>query len=147
MSDQQDTSASSASVSPVDVKREVADALFLLDYAVANGAKTRDGTLLPDGIGAALKTSAEKLGLVGGGAGGNLTAAEWAAFEDAYYDLTTALAPITAETLRNTQSKPYQERTWYEHIIGDCPALRFTRLLWLLTFFFLPLLSLFRAGT
>jgi hypothetical protein len=136
MSDQQSAAATSAN--GVNVRQEVADALFLLDYAVANGIKTKDGTPLPDGIAATLKGSAEKLGLLDGGAGGpvKLTAADWAAFEEAYYDLSTALAPITAETLRNTQSKSYRERTWCEHIIGDCSALRFTRLLWLLTLLF-----------
>ncbi len=43
------------------------------------------------------------------------------------------MAPVTAETLHNTQNKPFGERIWWEHIAGDCPAIRFTRLLWLLT--------------
>jgi hypothetical protein len=111
--------------------------LYLHDYAVANGIKTKDGTPLPDGIGTALKASAEKLGLLDGGAGGNLTAADWAAFDDAYYDLTTALAPVTAETLHNTQVKPRAARTWYDWICGDSPAIRFTRRLWAVSIAFL----------
>jgi hypothetical protein len=127
--------ASKAVVRGIDIAREVADALFLLDYAVANGVKTADGNLLPENIIVAIKTAAEKLGAAGTDKAG-LAAAEWAAFETAYYDLSIALAPVTAETLRNTQTKPFIERTGWERIAGDCPAIRFTRALWALTFVF-----------
>lgn len=129
-----------------DQRQEVADALYLLDYAVANGIKTVDKTAIPQTIVAIIKTTAEKLGLAGGGdSAATLSAADWAVFEGAYYDLATALAPVTAETLRNTQTKLFCDRNWCEHIIGDCPALRFTRLLWLLTLFFAAFV-LFSAG-
>jgi len=120
----------------LDQRREVADALHLLDYAVANGVKTADGNPLPNDVVVAIKSAAEKLGLQETPSAVTLSAADWSAFELAYYDLTTALSPVTAETLRNTQSKLFRERTWGEHFLGDCPAISFTRLLWLLTIFF-----------
>jgi len=52
------------------------------------------------------------------------------AFELGYYDLATALTPVTAETLRNTQGKPRGTRSWCDTICGDSPAIRFTRQLW-----------------
>jgi hypothetical protein len=134
----QQSAAAALAARSVNVKQEVDDALLLLDYAVANGVKTVDKNPLPQNIGAVIKGAAEKLGVLSANAPANATlqAADWAVFEDAYYDLATALAPVTAETLRNTQGKPYRERTWPEHIIGDCPAIRFTRLLWLVTIVF-----------
>jgi hypothetical protein len=123
-----------ASDTSVNVRQEVADALYLLDYAVANGVKTADGHPLSQDVVTAIKSAAEKIGLLAGGAQtATLSAADWAAFEMAYYELATALAPVTAETLRNTRTVPYAQRTWPEHIIGYSPAISFTRLLWAIT--------------
>jgi hypothetical protein len=128
-------SAANSSPSGVNVRQEVADALYLLDYAVANGVKPTDGhTLAQDHVNT-IKATAEKIGLIGT-ATSTLSAADWTAFELAYYDVATALSPVTAETLRNTQSKPYRERTWCEHFCGDSPAISFTRMLWVVTLLF-----------
>jgi hypothetical protein len=118
-------------------ERQVADALMMLDYAIGSGVKAGDGHPISHDIVATIERIASKLGLVdgkpgdAGGASRNaLTAAEWAEFDLAYYDLATALAPVTAETLRNTLGKPPGHRTTAEFLWGDSPALRFTRKLW-----------------
>ena len=54
----------------------------------------------------------------------------------AYYDLSTSLTPVTAETLRNTQDVPYAARTWGQQNLGYSAAIRFTRLLWVITLCF-----------
>jgi len=121
----------------LDQRQEVTDALSLLDYAVANGVKTADGNPLPHDIVAAIKSAAEKLGLLGSNAStATLLAADWSTFELAYYDLASALSPVTAETLRNTASILYQHRTWCDFICGDSASIRFTRILWVVTIVF-----------
>ena len=131
------TATAKASDTGVNVRQEVADALYLLDYAVANGVKTAEGHPLSQDVVTAIKSAAEKIGLLAGGAQTEtLSAADWAAFEMAYYELATALAPVTAETLHNTQTVPYAQRTKSEHILGYCAAIRFTRLLWVITLCF-----------
>ena len=116
-------------------EQQVADALTMLDYAVSAGVKAADGKTLSHDIVAKIEGTASQLGLFDakagdGGAQTTLTADEWADFDLAYYDLVIALAPVTAETLRNTAGKPPGSRTWDELLLGDSPALRFTRGFW-----------------
>jgi hypothetical protein len=117
---------------------EVRDALTLLDYAVAAGVKTKDGLAIAADIVTKIKMAAAKLGLLESVSGttGELSPEEWIAFELAYYDLATALSPVTAETLRNTTGVPYEYRSWWQQIRGDSPAIRFTRVLWIVTIAF-----------
>ena len=114
-------------------ERLVTDALLLLDYAVGSGAKSADGYAIADDIITTIETTADKLGLLDGKSGGStgaISASDWAAFDIAYYKLATALAPVTGETLRNTMGRPPRARTFSEVLLGDSPALRFTRCLW-----------------
>jgi len=137
------SSAGDKTASPAigHMEQQVNDALLLLDYAVGSGTKTADGLPIPQDSVRHIETMAAKLGLLedGAAAGGrhDVASDDWVAFELGYYDLATALTPVTAETLRNTQSKPYAERDWYERIFGDSTAIRFTRVLWGWTFFFI----------
>jgi hypothetical protein len=133
MPDQTRPEATPAPRDVADIRREIIDALYLLDYAVANGVKTKDGNPLPQDTLNAIKGAAGKAGVMPGGPAGDFTAQDWAIFEMAYYDLTTALSPVTAETLRNTQSVPCEKRTWWEFFAGESAATRFTRVLWAVT--------------
>lgn len=130
--------AGSSSTSDSRMVAEVKDALLLLDYAVAAGVKTKDGLTLPADIVTTIKVTAAKLGLFEkvSVTTSDVAAADWVAFELAYYDLAAMLSPVTAETLRNTRIVPYRHRTWVEHIIGYSPAISFTRLLWVITIAF-----------
>jgi hypothetical protein len=136
------SSANGAPANPSvgDMRQQAGDALNLLNYAIATGAKTADDLPIPQDSVHKIGDMAAKLGLLEGGAAatGRVDVAPdaWAAFELAYYDLARALAPVSAETLHNTQSKPFRERNWLECLVGDCAAVRFTRLLWLLTILF-----------
>jgi len=122
------------------MEQQATDALLLLDYAVGSGAKTADGMPIPQDTVFQIEGMAAKLGLLDGGAAAgasrNVAPDDWVAFELAYYDLATALSPVTAEILRNTQGKPRGMRNWCDIICGDSAAIRFTRVLWGWTFFF-----------
>ena len=110
-------------------ERLVADALMMLDYAVGAGVKSADGHPIAQDIIAKIEGTAAKLGMLDGKPADTaaLSADDWANFDLAYYDLATALAPVTAETLRNTAGQHPSNRTWGEFLWGDSPALRFTR--------------------
>ena len=111
----------------------VADALLLRDYAIGTGFKTADGHAVAHDIITTIESTATKLESKSGDAAA-LSANDWAAFDLAYYDLATTLAPVTAETLRATAGKRPGARTYAECIWGDSPALRFTRKLWFAAF-------------
>jgi len=113
-------------------ERLVTDALLLLDYAIGSGAKSADGYAIADDIITTVEATADKLGLLDAKSPSTaaLSASDWAAFDIAYYKLATSLAPVTGETLRNTMGKPPRARTVSEVLLGDSPALRFTRCLW-----------------
>lgn len=125
-------------------KQLVIDALVLLDYAIEAGIKGADGQPIAHDVVTTIEGTAGKLGLIDGhaiaadtGADADLgtktlTAEEWAAFDFAYYDLATALAPVTAETLRNTAGEG-GNWTFYRFVCGNSPAIRFTRVLWAFT--------------
>jgi hypothetical protein len=134
-------------VSPVGVfppfikahEQQVADALTMLDYAVSAGVKAADGHTLSHDIIAKIEETASKLGLFDANSAdksgdaatrATLSAEDWADFDLAYYDLATSLAPVTAETLRNTAGKPPGSRTTTEFLLGDSPAAQFTRGFW-----------------
>ncbi len=134
-------------VSPVGVfppfikahEQQVADALTMLDYAVSAGVKAADGHTLSLDLIAKIEETASKLGLFdpnspdkSGDAAtrATLSPEDWADFDLAYYDLATSLAPVTAETLRNTAGKPPGSRTTTEFLLGDSPAAQFTRGFW-----------------
>jgi hypothetical protein len=116
--------------------RQVGDALMMLDYAIGSGVKTADGHPIPQDIVNAIESTADKLGLLdgksGGGSTASISASDWAAFDFAYYDLASALSPVTAETLRNTRGKG-GGWTICRWLCGDSTAVRFTRVLWLVT--------------
>ena len=119
---------------PGHMAQQAADALLLLDYAVSSGAKTIDDLRIPQDSVSHIETMAARLGLLDGqfsqAAARDVATDDWVAFELGYYDLAAALAPVTAETLRNTQGKPRGTRSWCDIICGDSPAIRFTRRLW-----------------
>jgi len=110
-------------------ERLVADALMMRDYAIGTGFKTVDSHAVAQDIITTIESTAGKLESKPGDAAA-LSADDWAAFDLAYYDLATTLAPVTAETLRATAGQRPSNRTWGELLWGDSPAPRFTRKLW-----------------
>lgn len=148
------------------VREQVRDALTLVDFAVSSGFKTADGTQLSVDVLSTIQTTAAKLGLLDVGKADPKTDAsapfdspgpfasrtpitmpEWVQFELAYYRLAIDLAPVTAETLRNTEGTsdepdPDKERPWprlskaIDLVLGYSPAQRFTRGLWTVTIVF-----------
>ena len=67
----------------VNVEDEIADALYLLDYAVANGVKTADGHPLSQDIVTTVKGAAEKIGLLADGTHlTTLSAVDWGGVRD-----------------------------------------------------------------
>ena len=126
------------------VRDQVKDALELAQYVVANGVKDGNGEPLAFDNIATIQTTAGILGLLevngGGTAPKAVSAAQWNAFEQAYYRLAIATSPITAETLRNTYATSSEDgtahpagilsRIWeelYNMLTGFSPAQRFTR--------------------
>jgi hypothetical protein len=122
------------------------DALSLASYAVGSGFRTTTGDPLSLADIGMIQDTAAKLGEFDPppvqsqpgasqdtAAPPSVTAAEWIAFELAYYRLAVAMSPVTAETLEATEattlsidSSPlYRFRDW---IFGNSPALRFTRM-------------------
>lgn len=110
-------------------ERLVADALMMLDYAVGAGVKSADGHPIAQDIITKIEGTATKLGMLDGKPADTaaLSADDWANFDLAYYDLATALAPVTAETLHNTAGEAPGNRSFAGMILGDSPALRYTR--------------------
>jgi hypothetical protein len=122
-----------------DMDAQLADAMLLVNYAVGSGVKTDDGLPIPQDAVRTIEGVAVKFGLKEGTAKSerhDFAADEWVAFELAYYDLARALSPVTAETLRNTETKPRSEWTFFDWICGSSAGIRFTRLLWLVTIAF-----------
>jgi hypothetical protein len=125
------------------LRDEVRDALSLLNYVVSTGAKQADGSGLSLDVMAAIKKFAADLGLPDDATDRDrararrresaqdivVPAADWIAFETNYYALSVFTAPVTAETLRNTEQLRDGE-------IGRSPAQRFTTQLWFWTLAF-----------
>jgi hypothetical protein len=122
------------------------DALSLSSYAVGTGFRMANGDLLSLADIGMIQDTAAKLGEFDPPtaqsepgdsknpvAPPSITAAEWIAFELAYYRLAVAMSPVTAETLEATaattlsidSNRLYRLRDW---ILGNSPALRFTRM-------------------
>ena len=119
------------------IRRQIGDALKLLDHAVESGFRTKEGqTLSPDTV-ATIKATAAKAGvtdtepgpIVGIGKADDLSikASEWVQFELAYYQLACVTAPVTAKTLRDTEGTG---RWW---LFDRSPAQTFTTFLWVAT--------------
>jgi hypothetical protein len=135
------------------VTKRVRDALLLLNHAVNTGFKSAAGQPIAPEVISNIETTAARLGVLedvsaadGGGKAGGIPTSQWVAFELAYYDLAAALAPVTAETLRNTEgtsrepekfaiagtpSPPRRLEEIYQALFGYSPAQRFSRGLWI----------------
>ena len=112
---------------------QVDDALALCGYAVAAGVQSPRGEPQLFADIAVIHGIAARLGMFeapGGVGSSGVTTDEWIAFEQAYYRLAAALSPVTAETLAWTQGTKPEESgaNWWERILGNSPALRFTRM-------------------
>ena len=80
-----------------DFRREVSDAAELLAYAVSHGFKDATGRRPDDRIIEQIKKGQDLVDK-----GEKVPAAERAAFEKAYFELTLLVAPVTIETLKAT---------------------------------------------
>ena len=129
------------------VRQQVEDALSLADYAVESGLKGADGQPLAFDDIAMIHRTAAALGILrmssnadqdAATSPGSLPADQWIAFEQAYYRLAVATAPVTAETLRNTKDTSRMERAGMtgtrssslrsltsDFVLGYSPAQRF----------------------
>lgn len=136
------------------IREQVCDALLMIEYAVQSGFKNADGATVPTDIIASIEMVAADLGLLDTKSSSDAVRAlppavptpEWIGFEAAYYRLSTIMAPVTAETLRNTEGTsrepealappdagPIRKRLEPigNFILGYSPAHRFSRALWL----------------
>jgi hypothetical protein len=106
----------------------------MVDYAVGYGVKGADGRPVPHTVISAIEATAAKLGVREGEAGdGKLSADEHTTFELAYYDLASVLAPVTADTLRNTAGSNTNRSLWARVWHADSPARGFSRKLFFLS--------------
>jgi hypothetical protein len=129
------------------VRQQVEDALELSRFVIETGVTDADGQPLAFADIETIQNTAATLGIIqidSGAAAQTLGKADWAAFEQAYYRLAIATAPVTAETLRNTRyvagagGKAAGEGIFtlssiVNLIRGYSPAQTFTRSLWLVT--------------
>lgn len=124
------------------VRDQIKDALELSNYVVATGIKDSSGNPLPFADVEAVQKAAVAFGLLNVGSAGapeKLTADQWVAFAKAYYNLSIATSPVTAETLRNTAATSADDGKspaasaqgflrWARDVLtGFSPAQRFTR--------------------
>lgn len=92
-------------------KQEVEDAKLLLEFAVSQGYATEDGKKIPDNLVDAIKSAEDMLRNIESTE--SFPAAEQrAVFEKAYRDLSSLLAPVSADTLKATSSDPAHARKW-----------------------------------
>ena len=139
------------------VKKLVRDALDLVDYAIESGVKGEGDRPISLEVISTIQQVAAKLHVFGEhednakSASPEITVAELNAFENAYYNLAIALHPVTAQTLRDTDLAPrHVERRlsgsakgWdvffrrlSDIVLGSSPAIRFTRVLWIVAIAF-----------
>jgi hypothetical protein len=121
------------------IRAEVADALYLADFAVKTGFKKADGRTLGTDILHVIKVMAGKVQLFEPqNTGTRIKASDWTSFEVAYYSLADFTNPVTAETLRNTEDtgKGFKRAS---------NAQQFTWLLWIITALFAAFV-IFAAG-
>jgi hypothetical protein len=121
------------------IRTEVADALYLADFAVKTGFKKADGRTLGIDTLQVIKVMAGKVQLFEPqNTGTRIKASDWTSFELAYYSLADFTNPVTAETLRNTEDtgKGFRKAS---------SAQQFTWLLWAITGLF-AIFVIFAAG-
>jgi hypothetical protein len=133
--DETNTSTPSGNITAASAyaRGQIEDALALCGYAVGAGVQSPRGEpqLFVDiGI---IQGTAAMLGMfeaADGPASPGVTTPEWIAFEQAYYRLAVVMSPVTAETLASTQGsvRDLEEASWRHKILGNSPALRFTRM-------------------
>jgi hypothetical protein len=108
------------------IRDEVQDALSLLEFAVNTGLKKPDGRALSEDVVSAINAAAAKVGAPDSPAPGlSIKASELTRFALSYAALADFTAPVTAETLRNTDTtgQGFREAS---------PAQKFARLLWVI---------------
>ena len=141
------------------VGTQVEDALELANYVVSSGVKGANGQLLSLDDIATIQKTAALIGLIGvkpdappaAGSAASITITQWNEFELAYYRLASTLAPVTAETLRNTRDVAQaSQRGFIGRFINrfrdGSPAQHFTNRLWVCTIFFALFVVLAELG-
>lgn len=115
---------------------QIEGALALSGYVLSTGFQAASGEPAPLDAVEIIQGTAAKLGIfaTGDGAvpqpGRSISAADWNDFERSYYRLATFASPVTAETLDATRaftSISDESEPWWSRLIGNSPALRFTR--------------------
>lgn len=131
---------------------QVEDAYELASYVIENGVLDHNGQPISVVDLKTIQTTAAKLGYLDGTSAGvtaatpgNVTSDEWNAFEEAYYRLTIATHPVTAETLRDTADSSSRGSASLSRLLGRSPAQRFTRMLLVVTFAFAAAIIILEA--
>jgi len=115
---------------------QINGALSLSEYVLSTGFRSASGEAVPLDAIEVVQGAAVKLGILATGdgtapqPGRSISATNWNEFERAYYRLATFASPVTAETLDATRaitSISDESETWWNRLIGNSPALRFTR--------------------
>jgi len=115
---------------------QIDGALSLAEYVLSTGFQSASGEAVPLDAVDVIQGTSVKLGILAMGdgtapqPGRSISAADWSAFERAYYRLAVFASPVTAETLDATRaitSISDESETWWNRLIGNSPALRFTR--------------------
>jgi len=141
----------------------VRDAVYLLEYAIATGFKTKENLTIPEDVITRIKTAAALVGAHDAQSppsdpsdshasttNKSVMVADCVSFQVAYHQLATLLSPITAETLRATDdpsdrthprplgaSIPQRRSRILSFLAVDASqAVRFTRLIWFYTIVF-----------
>jgi hypothetical protein len=141
--DQTLPSPSGPSTIPVteEIRTRINDALTVLDFVIETGY-TKDGQLLPPELVMSIKSFASRAGVLYAleldlidstenpdaaqrRRSPPLHVSDWVDFELSYYALVNFTAPITAETIRDTQFVGNPNRT--------SPAQKFARVIWVYT--------------
>jgi hypothetical protein len=108
------------------IRADVQDALYLLDFAISTGLKKPDGRSLSEETIAAINAvGAKVVGPEAPTAGLSIKVSELTRFDLNYAALAEFTSPVTAETLRDTESTGSRFRE-------ASPAQKFSRLLWLI---------------
>jgi len=118
-----------------DLRRQLEDALEVLEYVVESGFTGEDGATVAPEIVATIKITAAKLGVTRRASredsgpsttqpSAPIAASDWIAFELAFHKLSILVNPVTAATLRNTEDVG----SW--RIRNLPPAQAFSRWLW-----------------
>ncbi|RXH23419.1 hypothetical protein XH99_32470 [Bradyrhizobium nanningense] len=115
---------------------QIDGALALSEYVLSTGFQSASGETVPLDAVEVIQGTAVKLGILASGdgtasqPGRSISAADWNDLERAYYRLAVFASPVTAETLDATRaitSISDESETWWNRLIGNSPALRFTR--------------------